>query len=763
MPLLPSVQKDRINVSGGEVNVTPESLGGGVSGQLNKFSTYASGVANDYFIDEKLKFDRVRLIEAQNVMEGHKTRLQIDEKEGFQNKLGEQAFLYKDDEGRDLVTSYAEKFNKAAEDTITQLQLTPDQQNGFREMVAKDQENWTKGLREHQITQGYKYKESVLSNTTELAANKAKGSYQDIAALDDNLTTVNAAISEMGKQFGWSAAEVTNKIAQQYADIHTANLSQVVKSGNWMLAEAYLNKYSNQIPELNRHAVNSAIREMKEDEEAERIASMVTIGVQPNSNPAYTTSDPIALKTMSEIRPEEHSSISYKDPRLDAKTELLARELNMDWAKPLVTALRLAGEKSNNNQTSPAGAKGVMQFMPIAVEQVRRHTGKTIDRLNPEESLWGAFQFVDWISKKLNTKDPALIASYYNGGGQYVGQLKKGGVNAITNQENRNYVKRITSYLGGDYQRHISAPMIGDQLDPRLLEGKTPKQQKLIIDAHENGIKMREKAKEREGEDLYQAVIDGIKNKKITSMGQIGNDSLRILSDSQQKSIEAAFKAERVGQYDDTAYLKYLQNPTAVKNMSNAQFDAFLLGAVPPDKREGVAKVRADVTGRSIADYNKVQTEAQKKATATGAPKASIVTAENITKVLTRNAGSIGFSTGSVGTNKNGTALDRKGSSFWVATINDMTDRVREHERATGKNMTSAQIDAYVTTILERSVIKKDGQVQAQVYNPKTFKRKDVPKYVEDYILRNTGFGNIKDVPDGTFTKYYLRYYRGKK
>lgn len=761
MPILPSVQKDRINVSGGEVNVTPDSLGGGVSGQLNKIAGYASGVANDYFIDEKLKFDRVRLIEAQNVMESHKTRLQIDEKEGFQNKLGEQAFMYKDEEGRDLVNSYSEKFKKAADDTIKQLQLTPDQQVGFKQMVEKDQQNWTEALRKHQVNEGFKYKESVLTNTAELAARKAMGSYQDIAALDDSLLTVNATYSEMGKQFGWSPAEVTNKIAEQYGKIHDANLDQIAVSKNWQLGTAYLEKYSNQIPELNRRAAETKFRDLREDEQMALEANMIRLAVQEGSNPAYSTSDPVALKAMAEtpIEPSEFSRISYKDPRLDAKTELIGRELNMDWAKPLLTALRVSGERSNNNEVSPANAKGVMQFTPIAIEQVRRITGKTIDPLNPDEALWGAYKFVEWISKKYKTQDPAIIASYYNGGGQFVDQLKKGGSAAITNNENRNYVNRINSFLnGGGYDRYIGRPMMGDVLDPRILEGKSAKQQKALIDAHQEGLKMRKEAEKNRKEEVYQAAIDGVKNGKITSISQLDNDTLRLLDDNQQKGIEAAIKADRVGEYDNTAYIAYLQNKTATKSWSNAKFNNFLL-TIPPDKREEVARDRAEITGRTVADLKKIESAKSSN----GVPKASIVNAENITKVLTRNAGSIGFGSGKTGTNKNGTEMDKKGSAFWVATINDMTDRVREHEKLKGRNLTSGEIDLYVTTLLEKSFIKKGGEVKGQVYNPKTFKRKDVPQYVQDYVLRNSGFSDIKDVSDGLFIKHYLRYYRGKK
>lgn len=778
MPILPSVQKDAINVSGGESNMAavPES-------GIGQFAGFVNDVAKDYFIDEKHQFDKVRIIEAQNVMEAHKSRLQIDEKEGYQNKLGEQAFLFKDDEGRDFVNSYADRYNRAAEDTITQLQLTPDQQKMFREMTAKDSQRWVEGIRQHQVKEGFRYKESVLTNTVELASRKAMGSYQDIDSMEENLTTINAAVTEMGKQFGWSQAEVTNNIAKQYAAVHNANLKSIIDGGDFELGEAYLANYSSHIPEINRHGYASAINDLKENFITQQRINMLAQGMEYGSNPAYNTSDPELLNFISivdddesglelteeekaaglkpkKISPKSALKIKYDDPRLDAITEKIGRDEGMDWAKPIVTALRVAGERSNNDQVSPAGAKGIMQFMPIAVEQVRRITGKTINPLNPEEAIWGAYKFVEWISKKEKTRDPAIIASYYNGGGQFTGQLRSGGVNAITDEENRNYVKRISGFIGGSgYQEHVNRPMMGERLDPRLLQGLKPEQQAKVISAHESMLRNRETARKARAEDLYNAAMVLVEDEKITSIDDLDRETRLALNPTQRKGIEAALKASRLGEYDDATYLDYVTNPSVIKTMSNGQFKEFLLTSVPPDKREGVARDYAQLTGRTVADARAIEKQNQTK---NKRPEKSIVSETNVAAVLTRNAGAIGFSTGKTGTSKVA-GTNQKGSSFWVATIRDITDRVRDVERRKGVNLTSADIDNVVNAYLDNSRLMKGGESKGLVYDPRTFKRKEVPEYINDYVMKKEGgrYAKVSDIPDTVFMKHYFRWYRG--
>lgn len=818
MPTLPTVQKNGVNVSGGQVNIT-ESTPSPMA-QLGEFVATAS---QDYFIEEKRQFDKIRLIEAQNMMEAHKSRLEIDEEEGFSNKRGEQAIMFKDDEGRDLVTSYSDKYRKAADETISQLRLTADQQSAFKQMVEKDSLNWTEGLRRHQVKESMKYKESVLVNTMEIATRKAMGSFQDIGAMNESLETINVSIREMGKQFGWSQAEVTNKLAEQFATVHDANVKTILDGGDFELAEEYLGEYESQIPEINRFGFQNKINDLKTEAATQELINNIQMGAMEGSNPAFNTSDPVLLEELAgaeydsdgfkirdkdesgvtglgggegtgrgrkaDTRPigrNEHRNLRYNDPRLDAKTEVIGRQLGMDWAKPLVTALRLAGEKSNNNQVSPAGARGVMQFMPIAIEQVRRITGKKIDPLDPDQSLWAAYKFVDWISKKYGgTKDHRIIASFYNGGGRYVGHLKSGGANAIPNKENRNYVNRIDSFLrGGAYQKHLNKPIIGDQLDPRLIQNLPVKQQAQVLNAHKAVVKQKEAAAKKAAENFYESAIDAVTRGRLTDIRQLDAQALGTLNAKQQQAIKAVIKADQLGEYDPKVYLSYVTNPSAVMRMSNADFKGFLM-QIPPNKREEVAKDYAKLAGRSVADVvairkeersdaraavkasAKAQADAQKEAAkgGGGTPKNSIVHPTLVAKTLSRNAAAYGFNTAAkAGTNKKGPKMDAKGSAFWVKTIDDITDRIRESEQRNGKFYNAAQIDSVVTAYLDNAKIKQGGQVKGGLYNPKTFKREDVLPMVNDFIIRKSGGGynTVDDIPDNLFMKYYFQYYRGK-
>ena len=154
-----------------------------------------------------------------------------------------------------------------------------------------------------------------------------------------------------------------------------------------------------------------------------------------------------ALRSMS---PSEHKKIKYNDPRLDAYTYQRGIEKDMEWAIPLLLAIRNSGEKSNNNQTSPKGAKSVMQFMPDTWHGKKgqkngykwdRATGRERDLNNPADTIDAAYDFVQWVSKTYNTKDPAVIAAYYNGGHDDAVSVQKTG--KAIHPEAQKYVPKV--------------------------------------------------------------------------------------------------------------------------------------------------------------------------------------------------------------------------------------------------------------------------------------------------------------------------------
>ena len=150
----------------------------------------------------------------------------------------------------------------------------------------------------------------------------------------------------------------------------------------------------------------------------------------------YGQSAEVALRSMSA---EEHKKIRYNDPRLDAYTIQKGVENGMDWAIPLLLAIRKDGEASNNNQTSPKGAKSVMQFMPDTWKEFSKGGKRNLN--NPADTIDAAYEFVQWISKKYNTTDPAVIAAYYNGGGTQAEAVKNTG--RATYKETADYIPRV--------------------------------------------------------------------------------------------------------------------------------------------------------------------------------------------------------------------------------------------------------------------------------------------------------------------------------
>lgn len=150
----------------------------------------------------------------------------------------------------------------------------------------------------------------------------------------------------------------------------------------------------------------------------------------------YDQSAEVALRSMS---PAEHKKIKYNDPRLDNYTIQKGVENNMEWAVPLLLAIRKDGEASNNNQTSPKGAKSVMQFMPKTWKEYSK--GGKRDLNNPADTIDAAYDFVNWISKKYNTTDPAVIAAYYNGGHNDAISVQKTG--KAVDKEAQKYVPKV--------------------------------------------------------------------------------------------------------------------------------------------------------------------------------------------------------------------------------------------------------------------------------------------------------------------------------
>lgn len=162
------------------------------------------------------------------------------------------------------------------------------------------------------------------------------------------------------------------------------------------------------------------------------------------------------------IQPSEYKNIRYNDPRLDSVLHSKASQMDMEWATPLLLAIRRAGEKSNNNQVSPVGAKSIMQIMPETQAGLEKTYGKKWDINNPNDATEMALYLVREMSEQYKTKDPLVLAAHYNGGFANGKAMQKNGKPKA--QETINYVNRVRDFLNTGKYKNYTGNNIGTSI-----------------------------------------------------------------------------------------------------------------------------------------------------------------------------------------------------------------------------------------------------------------------------------------------------------
>lgn len=132
-------------------------------------------------------------------------------------------------------------------------------------------------------------------------------------------------------------------------------------------------------------------------------------------------------------------AMRYDDPKLNDYAAKVERDNGLPAG--LLNAIKNKGERSNSDQVSPAGAKGVMQFMPATWGQY----GKG-DITNPYDSIDAAGRYFVDLMKRYNGNVDAAITEY-NGGIKQARAVQAGG--SPTAAETINYLARVKEGLNG--------------------------------------------------------------------------------------------------------------------------------------------------------------------------------------------------------------------------------------------------------------------------------------------------------------------------
>jgi len=755
MPSIPSVGRNIAEPQLREPTISREQFRGDQT--VSNAISFASQATAQYALDEKKQFDLARLTEARNILDVRETQLASDEKDGWQNKLGQNAVLFKDDEGKDFMNHYSDRYQKSIQDVETQLQLTPDQKKIFSEYAQQKAVGFNQSLMQHQLRQGKEYKVSVFENSVKISATKAQGQFTNFGEMDKTIEQMTADIGALGQELGWSNVEKSQKISESVNGVHSNNVGVMLESGDFMTAEAYVKQYGSKMSELQKLSTETKIKKMKDDFIAAQFIQLDTQAMTTGSNPAFNSNDLGTIKATARIDPSEYESIKYNDPRLDSLLVLKAKEMNMEWAIPLLVAIRVSGEKSNNNQVSPKGAKSIMQIMPETQAGLERNYGKKWDIKNPEDVTEMALYLVKENSEKdYKTRDFGVLAAHYNGGYKNGRAMQSTG--KPIHKESIDYVNRIKGF---DFEKYANSPVAPNGLNLNLVN-VTPENQAKILANKEKIRSQQKKQAEEQQQMTYEKASDLLESGQYT-YEQLSKspEILKALNAKQINALRLQDKAKKTGNSSGMLNEVY-QNPAALKGMPQSQFNSMITNTSDSEQKE-LSKMYAKANGRDVEALEKAEREAAKKNGST-----SLVTNKLIYDVVRNNQGSLGFA-GTTSSAKKATNSTTD-SAFYIAMKNDIFERTFEYDQKyfnkNGKHLSEFQIQNIARSFMT-APRTQDGK-KVLLYDPKVFSRKEVTDGQKTNILRlaqadGHKYTSADMLPDALFNKYFFRFYRGKR
>ncbi|MDC5528868.1 transglycosylase SLT domain-containing protein [Acinetobacter baumannii] len=700
-----------VQISGG---VTPGQAVDMVGNKIDGFANLANTVANKYkeIQDEN---DRVRVIDAQNKLAELRLHLENNDTDGYIKKKGADVVGFDDGEGGNFVDYYSRAYQNGVGEIANKLSNSR-QRTMFQQIAARDALQFKGTLQNYFVRENDVYQQSVYSSSAERFIREINENPADFTKIDESRENLKASLGKLMSLNGKSATEAENMYLKLISSAHLNNLNAFIQNGELKAAATYKKKYGDEISLADDYVINKRIHEKLEEQQIELLVNKATTGTQEHSNPALNAppqASAAIAKELKALSPEQMKNIRYNDQRLDVYTVHAAKEKGMEWAAPLLLGIRLAGEKSDNSAVSRRGAKSVMQFMPQTWGEYSKGGKRDIN--NPADTIDAALEFVDWISKKYKTKDPMVIAAYYNGGGNAATAVLKG--QQPPKAETQNYLKRIDKWLSDDMGPYSKQPAkTRQQAYDEIWNSNVPvetKQKALsLTERYFNGQdKVKKDRQDQEYSNLYNGIISG----KFT-FEQIPAGSITALEPSQINSLKSVSKAtynKDIKTDPITLSMITLNQEELFKGKPQSVLHQFADKLSPKDYEE-VTKMYANVNALKGSKNEK---------------KTFILDNNTVALAVKPYLNSIGITS----------TTDKKQLEHYNAVKTDLMQTLKEAEAKNGGNLTWEQVN--------RVVLKNiNNQVKVTTSRP----------FFDDKVEYNRVYSQVKskgDITDSMKTK----------
>ena len=193
------------------------------------------------------------------------------------------------------------------------------------------------------------------------------------------------------------------------------------------------------------------------------------LGAKFGGKPVKQVDRVAGTKPLAEMGLGERQALRYDDVRLDAYAVQAAQREGIP--PEVLLAVKNAGEKSGPAATSPAGAQGVMQFMPKTFKEFGQG-----DPMDPMNSIDAGARYLNKLHDAYGNWDAAV--AHYNGGGAQAAIVRGGGTPTIP--ETAKYLSRVKAYLGDTLDQHAAAAV---KAEPDLVPAARVAQTAAALDA----------------------------------------------------------------------------------------------------------------------------------------------------------------------------------------------------------------------------------------------------------------------------------------
>lgn len=187
-------------------------------------------------------------------------------------------------------------------------------------------------------------------------------------------------------------------------------------------------------------------------------ALMGGIHLATNRGAAASGAGGVTMTPLTDMSVDARKALPYNAPELDSYAVQAAQQAGVPPS--VLLFLKNGGEKSNSNQVSPKGAKGVMQFMDPTFAQF----GKG-DPTDPVNSIDAGANYLAYLGQKYDGDWRAAVTEY-DGGVKQAEAVHAGG--APTSPETIAYLKRFDNSSASDAIDTMSFNPTSDQVDAAL-------------------------------------------------------------------------------------------------------------------------------------------------------------------------------------------------------------------------------------------------------------------------------------------------------